>query len=269
MRRGQGHTRALVALSVALATATASAGSPSSHALSVGVDLGYRSARDDLIVPLASSGPSLGFGARFIGKAGPGLLDTGIRFEFGALFDRYAHPAAGVMHALRLGYLPIAARPTAPSDWSLALGPVLVWETDVLWLRNWDDAHAYWMGRRYLGLAVRSWRALGGAWRLDLSGEINLIGFESRPPAYRLQNEDPLTQVAFYFEGVNRDATFGSLFDWQALRLEADLSRTLGPRGRLAGKSLGLEARFAHTASPAQAFVFELNFRYAYVWDLP
>jgi hypothetical protein len=256
-----------VALSVALAAPLASAATPPSRALSVGVDLGFRSARDDLIVPLASSGPSLGFGGRFVGKAGPGLVDAGIRFELAALFDRYTHPAAGVMHALRLGYLPIAR--TAPSDWSLAVGPVLVWETDMLWLRNWDDAHVYWMGRRYLGLAARTWRPLWPTWRLDLSGEINVIGFESRPPAYRLQNEDALTQVAFYFEGVNRDAKFGSVFDWQALRLEADLSRTLAPGGKLGGKSLGVEMRLAHTASPAQAFVLELNFRYAYVWDMP
>ncbi|HYQ46586.1 MAG TPA: hypothetical protein VER11_31675 [Polyangiaceae bacterium] len=267
MRRCRQRAGVLLACSGVLSAAPAIADTTNSRALSVGVDLGFRAARDDLIVPLASSGPTLGFGGRFLGKAGPGLVDTGIRFEFGALFDRYNHPAAGVLHALRLGYLPLAR--TRPSDWSLALGPLLVWETDVLWLRSWDDAHAYWIGRRYLGLAVRLFRPLWPTWRLDVSAEINLLGFEARPPGYRLQNQDALTQVAFYFADVNRDAKFGSVFDWQALRLEADLSRTLGPRGKLGGNSFGVETRLAHSASPASAFVFELNLRYAYAWNMP
>src|SRR3954471_5408389 len=111
----------LIALGALFGALPAAADTPPSRALSVGVDFGFRAARDDLIVPLASSGPTLGFGGRFIGKAGPGLVDTGLRFELAALFDRYTHPAAGVLHALRLGYLPLVR--TMPSDWSLALGP--------------------------------------------------------------------------------------------------------------------------------------------------
>lgn len=222
-----------VAFSVPLAASPARADTPPSRALSVGVDLGFRAARDDLIVPLASSGPTLGFGVRFLGKAGPGLVDSGVRFELGPLFDRYTHPAAGLFHALRLGYLPLVR--TRPSDWSLALGPLLVWETDVLWLRAWDDAHAYWMGRRYLGFALRAWRPLWPTWRLDLSGEFSLLGFESRPAAYRVQNEDPLTQVAFYFEGV-----------WLLLVRVTERLRGVGERrpipARGPGAALGLGA---------------------------
>jgi len=252
---------------VALLTATrAVATAPEGRSISAGVDVGFRSARDDLIVPVASSGPALGFGGRFLGAVGPGLLDTSIRFEVAALFDRSWHPAASVFHALRIAYLPMAV--SRPDRWSLAVGPGLVWETDVLWLRSWDDAHAYWLGRRYLALSARAWRPLAPTRRLELMAELNVLGFESRPPAYRYQNEDALTQVGFYFVDVNRGATFGSVLDWQALRLEADLSRTLAPGARKRGSSLGLEARVAHTDAPAQAFVFELNVRYAYAWDL-
>ena len=74
--------------------------------------------------------------------------------------------------------------------------------------------------------------------------------------------------MAFYFAGVNRAASFGSVFDWQALRLEADVCRTLAPGSRKRGKSLGVEMRLAHTDAPLAAFLFELNLRYAYAWDL-
>lgn len=249
-----------------LATPRLALAAPEGRSLSAGVDVGFRTARDDLIVPLASSGPTLGFGERFLGALGPGLLDTSIRVQLGALFDRSGHPAASIFHALRLAYLPVVM--SRPSAWSLALGPALVWETDVLWFRTWDDAHAYWLGRRYLGLSARAWRPLSPSWRLELTAELNLLGLEARPPAYRYQNEDALTQVAFYFADVNRAPSLGSVFDWQALRLEADVCRTLVPASRKQGKSLGLEARFAHTDAPAAAFVFELNVRYAYAWDL-
>jgi len=257
---------AAIALSASLLAPCAAWATPEGRTLSAGVDVGFRSARDDLIVPLASSGPTLGLSERFLGALGPGLLDTGIRFQFGALFDRSGHPAASIFHALRLAYLPVAV--SRPRAWSFALGPALVWETDVLWLRTWDDAHAYWLGRRYLGLSARAWRPLAPSWRLELMAELNLLGFEARPPAYRLQNEDALTQVAFYFADVNRAQRFGSVFDWQALRIEADVCRTLAPGSRKRGKSLGLEARLAHTDAPLAAFVFELNLRYAYAWDL-
>jgi hypothetical protein len=257
---------AAVAVFASLTTTRAAWATPEGRSLSAGVDVGFRSARDDLIVPLASSGPSLGFNERFLAALGPGLLDTGIRFQMGALFDRYGHPAASIFHALRLAYLPVAL--SRPNAWSLALGPALVWETDVLWLRNWDDAHAYWLGRRYLGISARAWRPLAPTWRLELLAELNLVGLESRPPAYRLHNEDALTQVAFYFADVNRAPSLGSVFDWQALRLEADVCRTLSPGFRKQGKSLGLEARLAHTNAPLAAFVFELDVRYAYTWDL-
>lgn len=257
---------ASLAVFVLLIAPRAARATAAGRTLSAGVDVGFRSARDDLIVPLASSGPSLGFAARFLGRAGPGLLDTGIRFELAALFDRYEHPAASIFHALRLAYLPIIV--SRPRDWSVALGPALVWETDILWLRSWDDAHAYWLGRRYLGASARAFRPLAPSWRLELSAELNLLGFESRPPAYRYQNQDALTQGSFYFAGVNRAATFGSVLDWQALRLEADVCRTLAAGSRKQGKSFGIEARLAHTNAPASAFVFELNLRYVYAWDL-
>src|SRR6185312_5072788 len=123
------QARAACAAVLAFWSATrAVAATPEGRSLSAGVDVGVRTARDDLIVPLASTGPALGFGARFVGAVGPGLLDTGVRFQLAALFDRSDHPAASIFHAFRLAYLPVVVN--RPGRWSLALGPALVWETD-------------------------------------------------------------------------------------------------------------------------------------------
>lgn len=91
---------------VTLLTAGSAGATPSEgRSLSTGVDLGFRTARDDLIVPLASSGVTVGLGGRFVGAVGPGLLDAGLRVQDGALFDRDEHPAAWVFHGLRVAYL--------------------------------------------------------------------------------------------------------------------------------------------------------------------
>jgi hypothetical protein len=252
---------------VAMLSSRAAAAEPAPRrAFSASVDLGVRAARDDLIVPLASTGPSLGGAAQFLTESGPGLLDTEVRLRFAVLFDREGRPAAGLSHAMHLGYLPIWVR--APARWSVAAGPLLAWETDVLWLARWDDAHAYWMGRRFLALAVRGWRRLASSWRLDLIGELNLAGFESRPPAYRYNVQDGITRVDYYFASVNRNAELGSLFDWQTLRLEARVSRA--PEGGTVpvGRQLGVELRFLRAERPRMAFQLELNLRFAYGWEL-
>lgn len=257
-----------------LLAATALAGPPASApraAFSVGLDVGVRAARDDLIVPLASTGPAVGLSAHFLVESGPGLLDSGLRLGMAALFDRDGRPAAGLFHALRLGYLPVVRRSRA--SWSLAVGPLVAWETDVLWLAKWDDAHAYWMGRRWLGVAARAWRPLSDRMRLDVTAETSLFGFESRPPAYRYNNKDALDQPVFYFADVNRDARFGTFLDWQALRLEADLAFIPQARARRArvpsGWSIGVEERIAHAGSPASAFILETTLRAAYAWGIP
>ncbi len=259
-----------------LVTAVALGGAPAAPApaprgaFSVGADVGVRAARDDLIVPLASTGPVVGFAAHFLVASGPGLLDSGLRFGVAALFDRDGRPAAGLYHALRLGYLPYVHR--APDRWSLAVGPLVAWETDVLWLAKWDDAHAYWIGRRWLGIAARAWRPLGRTMRVDVTAETSLLGFEARPPAYRYNNEDALDQPVFYFADVNRDARFGTLLDWQAVRVEADLGWVPGSRKRAVvptGWSIGVEQRVAHASSPASAFILQTTARLAYAWGVP
>lgn len=234
--------------------------------LSATMELGIRSARDDLIVPRASTGPGFGGAGQFLGTFGPGLLDTQLRLRFAGLFDRDGRPAAGISHALRLGYLPIWR--VARTSWSVAAGLLLAWETDVLWLAEWDDAHTYWMGRRFLGVGARTWRPIGTRWRVDASAAMNLLGFESRPPAYRHNVQDGLTRFDYYLAHVHRRAKFGSLFNWQTLELGAQFSRSTKDAPTSIGWSLGGELRLLHAARPAMAFLFETNLRLSHGWDL-
>ena len=237
------------------------------HSLILGSLLGVRSVRDDTLVPLASTGPALTLSARFVGTAGPGMVDAEFRFGGGVVFDRETRPGVVFAHGMRLAYLPIVH--ASAESWSIAVGPVVAWDTDIFWLAKWDDAHAYWLGRRWLGPSLRAWRLLSPSTRLDVSAETSLLGFESRPPAYRHNKQDATTHFDFYFADVNRDAAFGSLADFQAVRVAVDVHRFERAATVPNGWGLGVEARVAHSRRPEDAFVIETSIRLERAWGVP
>jgi hypothetical protein len=239
---------------------------PLQHSLSVGTLVGVRSVRDDLLVPLASTGPVLSIEGRFLGTFHGSIVDTELRGGFAAVFDRDLRPAVALGHRIRMAYLPLIV--DSPDRWSLAVGPTLVWETDVAWFSKWDDAHGYWMGRRWAGVSARAWRRLSPRWRLDLTGDCSLLGFESRPPAYRSNKEDALTHVSYYFADVNRHARFGWLGDWQAVRLRVEAHRPSSRAKVPVGWGYGVEARIAHTDAPTNAWVLESSLWISYAWGV-
>ena len=236
------------------------------HSIAVGVLVGARSARDDILVPIASTGPELALQASFLGSLHRSIVATELRAGMGALFDRDLRPAAALDYRISAGYLRVVV--DAPDRWSAAVGPVLVWSSDVAWFAKWDDAHAYWMGRRWAGVSARAWRRLSLRWRLDLAAECSLLGAESRPPAYRANKEDALTRPVFYLADVNRDARFAWLGTSQDVRITLDAHR-FRSWGRVpSGWGFGVEARVAHTDRPTMAFVLETSFRIAHAWEV-
>jgi hypothetical protein len=251
---------------VSTARARADEPRPPSHVVAAGLNVGMHTFRDDILVPRASTGPGVALSGRFLGTFRESIVDTGLRVGFATVFDRDARIGFALWHDLRVGWLPVVH--ASRTGWSFAVGPLLAWETDVAQLPKWDDAHAYWLARRWIGPSARAWRLVSRDWRVDVSAESSLCGFESRPAGYRYNKQDALTHPDFYFAGVNRDAQLGWLYYWQAARVSVDVSRArvwgLVPHGW----SFGVETRLAHTSQPATAFVLETSARLAYAWGL-
>jgi hypothetical protein len=237
------------------------------QSLIVGAMVGARSVRDDILVPLASTGPALTLSTRFLGTAGAAVVDAEFRLGGAMVFDRNARPGIAIGHGMRLAYLPVVNPSSA--RWSFAVGPAVVWDSDVFWLAKWDDAHAYWLGRRWLGPGARIWREVAPGTRIDIAAELSVLGFESRPPSYRQNKQDALTHIDFYFAGVNRDPTFGWLADFQAVRLAVDVHRFDRPSTVPNGWGLGVEARLMHSRQPENAFTFETSIRFERAWGMP
>lgn len=235
------------------------------HALGFTLDAGVASNRDDILVPRALSGPRLGLGATYAGLLGPGTLHAQLHIAASFVLDRDAYPGLSFDHAVGADYVFDLGR---SADIRFAFGPALGADTDVLAVSAWDDAHAYWIATRWLGVA---WRAFAPAWRglrWDLSVELPLFGLLSRPPSYRMNKQDALNHIGFFIADVQRDPRAAWLADIQQLRLALDLWRSDSSNFVPSGWAFGAETRIAHVADPRSAFALRLTFRFSATWEL-
>jgi hypothetical protein len=235
------------------------------HALGFTVDAGVASNRDDILVPRALSGPRFGLGATYAGLLGPGTLHAQLHIAASFVLDRDSYPGLSIDHALGADYVFDLGR---GADTRFAVGPALGADTDILAVSGWDDAHAYWIAMRWLGV---SWRAFAPAWRgsrWDLSVELPLFGLLSRPPSYRMNKQDAMNHLDFYFVDVQRDPQAVWLADVQQLRLALDLWQSRSSNFVTNGWAFGAETRFAHVVEPRSAFAFRLTLRFSATWEL-
>jgi hypothetical protein len=126
---------------------------------------GSASAREDVLVPLAFTGPQLELGARYGFATGPHRLESELTAGIGVLYTRFEQQAEQLSHGLMLGY---ARTLDEASGRGLALGGVLRWRDELSYLESWDDAHGYWLSTLTLGplvlheLQPLSWLAVEG-----------------------------------------------------------------------------------------------------------
>jgi hypothetical protein len=244
-------TRWSVGVCVALATATPARAQEIDHALGAELALVTSATRDDLLVPLAHTGGGAALGIGYLGRVGPGLLDLSARMGLGVEADRNDALAAAVEQGLGLRYL-FPLRPLG--RWRLAVGPSAGLDADVSYFGDWDDAHAYWLAEAWLGGGARAWRPIRDRWRVDLAGELAVVGLQSRPPSYRLNKQDPLDDPSFWLVDVYDDAEPGWIADWQLARVRIDLSRTDETSFVTRSWRVGVELRLSRSSEPETAF---------------
>lgn len=209
-------TKALLA--VVLTCATAAAARERAVDLSAGVQV--ESVRDDLLVPLAFTGPGVSLSAGLRLPLGPGTLLTRLGFGFAVVFDRLGFFGG----ALRYG---VDATWLAPVGANVDLGLTLALDTRVNYFYRWDDAHSYWLGTQWLGPAARVHRPLG-AMQLSVLAQVAAIGFEGRPPALRFVKQEGVDRFAYYFSTPHLDERFVSIDRLQLFRLDATLETASG-----------------------------------------
>jgi hypothetical protein len=215
-----------------------------------GVAFGLRgdAVRDDLLVPLGFAGPGFQLQGFYRGWVGPGVLTAQADFGFARLFNRYGHNAATGTYGANVAWtFNVLYRET----WHLEVGPTMVVENRTNYIYDWDDAHIYWLAAEWLGPAVRHVRRLTDTWRLEASGSVALVGFQSRPPSYRYNKQETSEDISYFFTRPMQSASFVMVNDLQVFRLDVALRRAAYSRfdvGR--GWSFGLDFRMSRTGIP-------------------
>lgn len=236
------------------------------HGLAVGLDLGLQSVRDDTLAPVAFSGPQLLFVPRYFGQLGNGLLTGEARLGLGYVLDRADAEGATFAWGLRASYSFLVRE----GDWNVTVGPALGWSNDLFYLVDWDDGHGYWIGTVWLGPGARVWHWLMGLWRMDVGGEIALLGWQSRtPPGRRRKQEMGPDVLHSILQPPTRDLELGSLLDWQVAHVFLDFHRTYARSRVPNGWGVGGELAVSRAGSPELAFAFNASLRFSYTWGLP
>ena len=247
---------------VGLTRVTGAAAQGQAHVVQGWATLGSTSARDDLLVPLAFTGPAVGLGARYSLAAGRQRADVELQLGIGLLHNRFDHQAEQLAHGLAAGY-----RYTLPNG--SELGGIARWHDELSYLESWDDAHGYWLSQLVVGATARDTRMLSSAMALETRAELALLGVVSRPPGRRTNKQDALTHFGYHVDRLGDGARLGWIGNTQSLRIESIARFRAAGRPAGTGLGIGLFAAIARTTvAPEPYMVLVGGVMCGFGWEL-
>lgn len=239
------RSRSLIALLICLGGADA-ARAQTTHVFAARVAVASGSAREDLLVPVAASGPSLALQGRYRLAVDSERIETELGFGTALLFDRFDNAALQIPHTVAIGYGHVIQR----SPWTIThLGINVRWQTELSYFEAWDDAHGYWLSTLALGPTVHNAATLREHLFLETRAELALFGLVSRPPRYRWNKQDELPHLHYYFDRLD-DAEAFWLWDVQAARVETIARARYASTPFGSGFGAGVFAQLARARSP-------------------
>lgn len=190
------------------------------------VGLELASVRDDLLIPLAFSGPGivLGLGAHKEHGLWEWSVDSRLRMDF--IANRFSHPGASTALDIEPSLLRHVC--TSPWDFNIYTGPSLRYQMNNQFIFSWDDAHLYWTTVRGLNLDLSMRKQLNSNRLLSLDISIPLYSQISRPDAQRLEKQDPsLMSLGFFPPSGSREFTTGTYHSYRSVGFEIKLQNSI------------------------------------------
>jgi hypothetical protein len=234
-------------------------------AVELGLGLRAEAMRDDLLVPL--------------GFAGPGVeLEAGVRHELlgGVLALRLSGgphllQGSGGQLGVGLGYggdLRWLAAALRRPGLRLAAGGALVVDVRSHLVAAWDDSRAYWIAQDWIGPAGGLTAGLAPRWRLESFAAVALVGRQSRPPAQRMSELEPLDQPSYWLIEPHRNGAFAGPARLAAARVEVGVRRrSIDAPDAAGGPGVHLALRAMRAAGPAPAIDLSATMMLSLGWE--
>ena len=255
---------ALASLAIAACIAVPIGARAQTHVVEAGLPITSASARDDLLVPLASTGGGVGLLGRYRLGIDSERVEAELALGAAVLFDRFDNAAVQLPYSFALAYAHVVQRSGLTMT---QLGVTLRWQTELSYFEAWDDAHGYWLSMLALGPNLRHAYGVARHVTLETRAELALIGLASRPPSYRRNKQDAVTHAEYYVDRIEGNEPFW-LWDVQAVQLEA-LLRARAPGATYGtGFGAGVLARLARASDPEPYAALYLGLLFAYGWQL-
>ncbi len=196
------------------------------HRFGYGFVVAYDQARDDLLIPLRWSGPSVGL--RLEWERAASMRTHSLRAVLPASFyeNRFGHEGYALGIEIAYSYLRVAEDDFHHGR--LSLGGQVKWDVHHGYYESWDEEHIYWLGAYSLGPRLAWSGPRGEGTRLGAELDASLIALVSRPPLERLHKTDPRTKPSFYFSAPHRDLALAGPIDYTAVHAGVSLTRRWG-----------------------------------------
>jgi hypothetical protein len=232
------------------------------HHLGVLLGSGIASYREDLIVPLSFDGPAFFLGAHYTSQTEQRCLQIRLRFSAAVLENRYSHKAYAAG---------IELRPTWTKRLTGQGGGGQLWggfglplQMTNLFIDSWDDSHLYWLTVHSLAAVLEYRSVIGPLGESSLSIELPVVGFVSRPPAYRHEKQEALNHWTYHFSGPNKSLRFEGLWEFQSPLVQIMIRR--GSQGSLL--RVGLELQLDHATEPEDIWGINTRIVATYQWRI-
>ncbi len=230
------------------------------HHLGVLLGCGVASYREDLIVPISFDGPAFSLGGQYTAQAARTSLQLRLRVTTSVLENRYSHNAYTAAIELRPSWVKMLhGDPRGSQIW---LGCALPLHMTNLLMESWDESHLYWLTTHSLALVAEYHTNMPRLGHSIARLELPVVGFVSRPPAYRYQKQEALTHWTYHITGPNRSFHLKTLWGFQSPMLQLMITR--GSQGSLL--SLGLEFGLDHCSEPRDVWGLNTRLVFTYQW---
>lgn len=230
--------------------------------LGVSLNGGIGSWRDDLLVPLGFDGPAVALGAEYSYRDPRNLVRAHLRIGAAYITNRFSHEALALRFELRPSWLRTIGIGEGLGEFRAGVAfPVQI---NDLFLASWDDAHMYWLASYGVGPALE-WRknvAEGSAVQVHLQAP--LLSLISRPPSYRHNKQDAMTEVGFFFSEPQRALHLEGPDSYRAFLARAIYSRRIGS----SLLNLGLEFDYNYYTEPETIRGLNSSIVLAYLWRI-